>query len=269
MLARRTDGITIHTFAGLSRYPGLRHAVSDRAGGVSSGCWESLNLGLHVGDEPRRVIENRRRFCDAAGFDHARLVVAQQVHAGVAAAVTAADSGRGALDHAEAVPGADALVCAQPGVPLMALCADCPLVLLVDGPARVLGVVHASWRSIAANILPRSVRLMREMGAEAGRIRAAIGPCVGKCCYEIREGMLKTVNGSGLPADTYTERRSAGRLFFDLASAVAGQLQAAGVGERLIETAGLCTACNAGRFYSYRASGGQTGRFALLAEMAP
>jgi len=268
MISENRNGIGVHRFGLLQGVPELLHGVSDRAGGVSEGVYHSLNVGLHVGDVPPLVVENRRRFCMAAGIDPARLVVGEQVHGGKVVTVTGADAGRGAAGHSDALAGADALVCAEPDVPLLALCADCPLVVIFDAEACVLGVVHASWRSLAAGIVAGAVGAMACLGAAPPRMLAGIGPCVGKCCYPVGADFADNIVHSSLPAAERYIEENEGRLFFDLPAAVSGALCFAGVPVRQIEAAGLCTSCNVGRFFSFRASAGKTGRFALVAQIA-
>jgi len=256
--------ISLHTFPSLARVPGLLHGVTDRRGGVSAAPYDSLNLGLHVGDDPRCVLENRRRACDAAGIDPERLVVAEQVHRGNVATVTARDAGRGALDHSAAVAEADALVTADRHLPLMALSADCPLVIIVDPERSVLGLVHSGWRSTAAGIAGAAISAMAALGGRPDHMLAAISPCVGKCCYEVQDDFIDiAVHSAIVKADTYLDRRGA-RTFFDLPGAVRGQLCEAGVPRRNIEASGVCTACSTDRFFSNRVDG-TTGRLAALA----
>ena len=271
MFTEHHNGIAIHRFSIFRGVPGLVCGFSGRTGGVSTGGYASLNLGLHVGDAPHCVLENRRRLCGAAGIDAQRLVIGEQVHAGVVRIVCAADAGRGATGHGSSVNGADGLVTAEPLLPLMALSADCPLVVLHDAQARVLGVVHASWRSAAAGIVGAAVDAMASLGGTPARMRAAVAPCVGKCCYEVRDDFIEIIVHSAIgTAERYIERRE-GRTFFDVRAAVAGLLRASGLAECSIEAAEACTACTTGAFYSHRAcggaQGGKTGRFALFAEM--
>ena len=268
MFSETFNGITIHRFGVLAGQPGLLHGVSDRHGGASGGEYASLNLGLHVGDRPERVLQNRRMLCRAAGIDPLRLAIGEQVHGGKVCVVSADDAGRGAVEHAAALAGADGLVCAQPGLPLMAFSADCPLVIMFDSQARVLGLVHASWRSTAAGIVQAAAEAMSALGACPERLCAAIAPCVGKCCYEVGDDLIDSVLHSRIPdADSYIGKRD-GRTFFDVEGAVAGCLRAAGVARGQIEIAGACTACSCGRFYSYRSARGKTGRFAAFAQIA-
>jgi len=266
MISHQTSGLTIHRFASLQRFAGLVHGVSDRFGGVSEGGYESLNMGLHCGDDPARVLENRRRFCEASGIDATRLTAGAQVHGAQAAVVSDRDAGRGALDYSTAVPDVDALVCRCPNVPIVALSADCPLVIMYDPAAAVAAVMHASWRSTAGGIAAATIDTMQQLGARAERIVAGIAPCVGVCCYEVRRDFVDIVTGSLEDAESHLVH-SGGRMFFNLPQAVAAELRRCGVSDGNIETAGICTSCG-GRFYSYRASGGRTGRFAAVVEIS-
>ena len=263
MIIRKTNGVSIHSFSALAERHRLLHGFSGRGGGVSQGGYASLNLGLHVGDDPALVLENRRRFCRAAGIDLGRLVVGEQVHGGSVCTVTQSDAGRGAREHESSIAGADALVSNQPGVPLMALSADCPLVVMFDPEAPAAAVVHAGWRSIAARILTAAVKAMAALGAAPGRLLAGIGPAAGRCCYDVRADFIRAME----TAERHVARRE-GRTFFDLEGAASDELQAAGVPAGSIHSACLCTCCHADAFYSARASGGRTGRFGAFVCMS-
>ncbi len=166
---------------------GVLHGFSDRFGGVSRGPYASLNVGLHVGDEPADVIENRRRLCRALGVDPESLVVGEQVHGIQVAVVTAADKGRGAFSLTDVVPGVDALITDTPGVALFAMYADCVPVFLYDPRRRAVGLAHAGWKGTVAGIARRTVQAMHEtFGSRPADMYARpIGPSIGPCCYEV------------------------------------------------------------------------------------
>ncbi|HUT32378.1 MAG TPA: peptidoglycan editing factor PgeF [Planctomycetota bacterium] len=251
-------------FASLSDLEGIVHAVSTRHGGVSVGPFESLNVGLHVGDDPEAVLENRRRLCEAAGVDPASLVAGAQVLGNAVAWVTERDRGRGASDAATALPDTDALITDSRGVTLIAFSADCPLVALVDPGRRAIGLVHASRRGTLGRIAERTVRAMeRLLGCRPADLRAAIAPSIGPCCYEVGEEVLAEARAALPEADRFFRRRN-GRLHLDLWVANAAQLVEAGLPPERVEAPTLCTRCRSDEFFSYRASGGRTGRFALL-----
>ena len=165
------------TVAALDR-PGLSHGFFTRAGGVSEGIFASLNCGLGSSDDAASVAENRRRALTQLGFAADRLATCYQVHGAEVAAVTAP------WRH-EDRPRADAMVTATPGVALGILTADCAPVLFADPAARVIGAAHAGWRGALSGVLEATVAAMERQGATAGRISAAIGPCIGTASYEV------------------------------------------------------------------------------------
>lgn len=263
------SAVPLFTFAGLAALPGIAHGVSTRHGGASADPFTSLNVGLHVGDDPAIVVANRRRLAAALGLAQGDLVVAAQVHGGVVAVVGAADRGRGARDHASAVAGADALITDAPGVGLLVMVADCVPLLLADPVRRAVGVVHAGWRGLAADVVGNAVRAMaRAFGSAPADLRAGIGPCIGAADYAVGDEVFTAMvarfgpSAAGWFAALDGERRS-----LDLAAAARDQLRRAGLAADRIEVAGVSTATD-DRFYSHRASGGRTGRFAGLIALA-
>jgi YfiH family protein len=256
--------VVLHRFESLVHLDGVVHGVTTRAGGVSTGPFASLNLGLHVGDEPEAVLENRRRACRALEVEAGSLVAGAQVLGSAVAWATGADRGRGALDPASALPGTDALITDSPGVTLVAFSADCPLVALVDPLRRAIGLAHASRRGLLGHVVARTVRAMeRLLGCEPSGLLAAIAPSVGPCCYEVGDEVFQAARQALPGAERYFTRRG-GRQHLDLWAATAEQLTEAGVLPQRIEQAGLCTCCHADEFFSYRAAQGPTGRFALF-----
>jgi len=243
----------------------VRAAFSTRSGGVSEGSLSTLNLGLHVGDDPNRVIENRHRFCGALGIDAETLVCGEQVHGNRVAVVGRSDLGRGALDRASAIPLTDALVTADPGVPLAAFFADCVPLLFYDPGQHVIGLAHAGWRGTENRIGLETVRMMQErFGVEPYRLLAAIGPSIGACCYPVgNEVRIRFAAAFG--ADAGILRQTVGEAWMlDLWAANRLVLLEAGLQPENIELAGVCTACHSTQYFSYRAHNGQTGRQAAL-----
>jgi polyphenol oxidase len=206
--------------------PGGTALFTTRRGGVSEGPYASLNLGLWTDDDAARVRDNRERVRAEVGVE--RLAQGRQVH------------GTRVVVDAQGIEEADGQVISDPGVGAMVLVADC-LPVALAGPERV-GVVHAGWRGLAAGVL--------EGGVEAtGAVAAAIGPGIGPCCYEV---------GDDVRAVFGTSERT-----LDLKAIARARLEAAGV--RDIHDCGLCTSCDAERFFSHRRDRGVTGRQAGLA----
>ncbi len=220
------------------------------------------------GDKPAdMVVENRQLVCSAMGIDSKMLVIGEQVH-GARVAVVGPDEASGkAASAADTIAGTDALVTQTPGVALCCLAADCPVILLADHEARVVAAAHSGWRGTAAGIARAAVEAMASLGSQAKRLWAAIGPPIGPCCYEVGEEVRDAL-GSWPAAEKFFVRRE-GRLFFDLAAALRGQLLDCGLrGERIL-AAPLCTSCWNDLFYSYRREGRAAGRTAGVIAIAP
>ena len=258
------DGLRIGRFDALAGLEDVVHGVSTRQGGVSDGPYASLNVGFLRGDSAGAVLENRRRLCGALGLEVGSLVTCDQVLGNAVAWVTEADRGKGARDAATALPDTDALIADSPGVTLMALSADCPLIALVDPDRPAVGVVHASRLGTLGQVALRTVRAMeRLLGCDPAAMLAGIGPSIGPCCYEVGGEVLAEAREALSDADRLFERRDGG-LYLDLWAANVAQLVESGLPRERIELAGLCTKCRPEEFFSYRAAGGRTGRFALL-----
>jgi len=228
---------------------GARAAFSTRMGGVSEPPYDGLNLGLLTEDRGDAVAENRLRLAAALGLAPEQVVFARQVHG--THLIEGADPTRGSFvlnsrtREPRDVAAADGHVVREAGLAPLVFAADC-LPVALYGP-RGLAVVHAGWRGLAGGILAA--------GAESvGATRAAIGPGIGPCCYEVGGEVLGAFADLGDVAD--------GRML-DLPE-VAGRLLArAGVEE--VQSAGLCTSCERGLFFSHRRDDGRTGRQAGLA----
>src|SRR5580704_9687511 len=164
---------------------GADAAVTARSGGVSSGPYATLNLSLGVGDDPACVRENRRRLAVGFGASPEDFVFARQVHGAGVRVVGAADRGSGAFRLDDAIPDADALVTATPGVVLAILTADCVPIVLHDPVAGVLACVHAGWRGNVARVGAAAVSAMRQLGSDPADIVAGIGPAIDPARYQV------------------------------------------------------------------------------------
>jgi len=254
---------------------GVDAVVTTRGGGVSTGPYESLNLALHVGDDPEAVIENRRRAAGALGAGLEELVIANQVHGRSFFIVTGEDSGRGATVAEDALPGADVLVVAQPGPVLVTLVADCVPIVLFDPLARVLATVHAGWRGTASRAVDAALDAMASLGSSPDHVVAGIGPGVSPLTYRVGHEVVAalrncfggTAEGVVRPAPECGTGSGGGRWLVDLWAANHRILEEAGVSARSIHLADVPTG-NAGPFFSDRVAR-PCGRFALLARLPP
>ena len=163
------------TAPGLAGLKGVRHGFFGKPGGVSGGIYASLNAGPGSDDDPSAVAENRARISAAMGAS--ALLSCHQIHSADVVHVTKA--------WTDARPQADAMVTTVPGLALCILTADCTPVLFADAEARVIGAAHAGWKGALGGVLESTIASMTELGAEPGRIRAAIGPTIGQASYEV------------------------------------------------------------------------------------
>ena len=249
----------------LAQQSRLLHGFSGRGGGVSEGPYASLNLGPHSGDDIERVRENRRRFRSAVSVEDWAGLAPRQVHSAEVAVVRAADG----LPAEGVLPG-DGVVTDLPGVALSILAADCLPVLLYEPARGVIGAVHAGWRGTAGAIAGVAVRAMVEaFGCDPAQIVAALGPAIGRCCYEVGPEVLAAVGAvTPLAAELY-EPLPAGKGLLDLVAANRAQLLQAGLLPANIDALHRCTACHTDRFFSHRREGEPTGRAGALIALRP
>lgn len=242
---------------------GILTACSCRMGGESAVVPGTLNLALHVGDEAKLVLENRRRFAEALGIKAEAFTTCAQVHGSKVQLITPALVGAGALQVADTIAATDALVTNLPEVPLLLFYADCTPVLIADPVKRVIGLAHAGWRGTVAEIVKQTIKVMQEsFGCEPEAMLGAIGPCIGACCYEVDDFVRDK-------ALQYTEffapvPGKQGKYMLDLQGLNAKQLRDCGLKQENISLAKTCTNDNNSRFCSYRAEQGKTGRMGVV-----
>lgn len=230
---------------------GLVHAISTRAGGVSPAPYDTLNLSLSVGDDPARVLENRRRFAAALGFQPDRLVTSRQVHGDDVLIVDEQYQPRDPL------PAADVQITNRPGWLLTLRFADCVPVLLYAPRQRVVGAVHAGWRGTLQRAPARALEAMQARFHVSPRdVLVGIGPSIGPCCYEVGADVAQAFGGFPGVLASRAERQ-----ILNLWEANRQTLLAAGVPAGQIEVARLCTRCHSDLFFSHRAQGYPAGRF--------
>ena len=231
------------------------HGFTTRVGGVSSAPYDSLNLSMHRGDDPKNVAENFRRLTEAVGADLQHLVLTHQTHTDIVRAVTAADAH--GLDH-HTYPECDGLVTNTPGVALWVFTADCTPILLHDPVTGAVGAVHAGWRGTAAKIAQKAVQAMtREYGCKPENIRAAIGPNIGACCFETDRDVPQAVYDALEQRAESHIRFQDGKYYVNLKEINRLILQDAGVENIALSDA--CTACDPKHYWSHRRMGKQRG----------
>ncbi len=278
----------------LSEFPWLIHGFSTRVGGFSRAYGKGdLNLGFTRDDTKSAVERNRRVFLHEVGAVTKRpsgrngnptlwpIVTLRQVHSDVIHCVDAHG-----IDSASHDPlTGDGLLTATPGLLLAIQTADCLPVILVDAKRRAVGVFHAGWRGTLKRIVVKGVGQMQHwFGSRPRDLKAAIGPGIHGCCYDVGEDVRGTFESQFSYAgklfrevkesDPVREKypllfltaRAPGhgelpnKIFLDLVEANRQQLLEAGLLSKSIWTSPLCTSCNHNLLFSYRSEKGRTGR---------
>jgi YfiH family protein len=256
MIRISRNGVPFRQFETLACHPGIVHGVFGRLGGRSTGPYATLNVGDGVGDDSATVRANLETILDTLGIRRERVVTAHQVHGNRVAVV-------GDKEGSSVLAGCDALVTNQPGCVLLLRFADCLPVLLFDPERQAVGLAHAGWRGCVAGVAVRTLQAMQEaFNCRAADVRAWLAPAIGPSCYEVGADVISAVGMAIGHRASAVLRTGDGRTLFDLPGAVRLQLQDAGVNQ--VEDCGLCTHCHTAEFYSHRAEGGLTGRFAVL-----
>ncbi len=274
----------------LAAIPWLRHGFSTRAGGYSRiDGGNSLNLGFAAQDSRAAVEKNRRAFASAVTLNNAmgqgvsrpsnngpELITLRQIHSDLIHCIS----------ETPPKPGTgDGLITRTPSILLAILTADCLPIILVDAKLRAVGAFHAGWRGTAKRIVEKGVgEMQRCFGSRPQDLKAAIGPGIRGCCYQVGSEVRAAFESqfeyaSALFRETedrddiherypllFLTARAPGhselptKIFLDLAEANRRQLLNAGVLPKNISDLGLCTSCRQDLFFSHRAEEGKTGR---------
>lgn len=229
----------------LSAVPGLRHAFFSREGGVSAGIYEGLNAGIGSYDDPGHVAENRRRMAEQMGVAPTHFLTAHQVHSPDVVVATMPW-------ETTARPRADAIVTRTEGLSIGATAADCGPILFVDPNARVIGAAHAGWKGALTGVVESTIAAMEKLGAERGRMIAAIGPLIRQPSYEVGgEFVERFIEADAENGRFFIPSARNGHSMFDLGGFIRMRLENAGI--LLIDDTGIDTYADE-RFYSYRRS---------------
>ena len=258
-------GITLLSFDLLAKETGALHAITTRAGGESLPPFESLNLGLNVGDVQECVVRNYQLVSKALGIELDSFATCKQVHGDRVIEVTEKDEAKGPFSHYH--EEADAMITKVPGPVLMVRVADCIPVLFFDPVQKVIGIAHAGWRGTVKEIAAKTAEvIVSRYNSDPARILVGIGPSIGPCCYEV-DNQVRAYYEEKFPSGRNLFEEREGKNYLNLWEANRRQLLNTGIREENIELAGLCTACHPQTFFSHRREKGRTGRFAALIGM--
>lgn len=236
------------------------HAFTTRFGGVSGGIYSSLNLGQSLGDDIVNVKENYNILCNSIGISVDDLIRSKQVHGTDIRIVTENDRGKLFTND---LPAADGLITNKKTVALIIYTADCVPILLHDPVKSVICAVHAGWRGTAANIAGNAINKMKEFfDCVPDNIKAAIGPCISKCCFETDNDVSDALrNTLGISADSCIEVYN-NKFRVDLKEA--NKILLSSVGVKDINISDECTCCLSSKYWSHRRSNTKRGSQASI-----
>lgn len=260
MMVERTCGGTVFW---QGEHIAAPHGFSTRLGGVSEGIFSSLNLGHRRGDEPEWVRRNYEIFCDATKTDVNSIVMANQVHGNFVKRVSSEDVKDDLFSPAKFE--ADGLVTNTPGITLVVFSADCIPILFFDPAQKIIAAVHAGWRGTALGIAAQGVRAMEALGSRPEDIRCAIGPGIGKGCFETDDDVPQSMAGTlGKWAEAYCKPLGNQRFQVDLKGLNGEILRRAGILEQNLAVSGECTCCKHEKYWSHRFTKGLRGSQAAV-----
>ena len=239
----------------------VRHGFSTRLGGVSEGCYSSLNLSFTRGDREEAVRENFRRIGNAFGVRCEDMVFTQQTHTTNVRVVTDQDRGIGIV-RPRSYADVDGLVTNVPGICLVTFFADCVPLYFLDPVKKVIGLSHSGWRGTVGKIGRKTVELMQEQyGCSPADILAAVGPSICQDCYEVSEDVIDQFREHFAEKDwpELFYKKENGKYQLDLWKANELVFLEAGIDKEHIAVTNLCTHCNSDILYSHRTTGDKRG----------
>lgn len=239
----------------------VRHGFSTRLGGVSEGCWASLNLSFDRGDSPEAVMENFRRIGSELGVRCEDMVLSQQTHTTNVCVVTGEDRGKG-ITRERDYKDVDGLITDEPGICLVTSYADCVPLYFVDPVKKAIGLSHSGWRGTVGRIGQKTIEMMSEcFGSDPADVLAAIGPSVCKDCYEVSGDVIEKFREAfdeKLWPELFYEKEN-GKYQLDLWKANEFIFLESGILPEHMAVTNLCTHCNSRILYSHRAMGDRRG----------
>ncbi len=253
-------------FDKLSDYDMIEHGFSTRLGGVSTGIFESMNLGFNRGDDDDNVKRNFLIISKALNMPYENIVLSAQTHTTNIRIVDEADKGKGIIIPRD-YENVDGLMTNVSQIPLVTFYADCVPLLLFDPVKRVIAASHSGWRGTVNRMGKVTVEKMVEVyGCEPKDIIACIGPSICKECYEVSADVAKAFMDEF--ADSGYENivfpKDNDKYLIDLWEANRVILNMSGITNTNIDISGICTCCNSGWLFSHRATGGKRGNLAAF-----
>ncbi len=251
------DSVAFLTFKELEKYSFVRHGYSTRLGGVSKNEFKSLNLSFSVGDDTKLVNENYDIFCSCLGVQRYNLALASQVHEDKVTKVSKKNLNK--IDFTK-FEETDGLITSESGIVLTTFHADCIVIYMIDISKKIVGLAHAGWRGTVKNIAGKlAKKFITEYNSSFSDMVCAIGPGIGKCCFEVSESVLTYFRALNIPNNFIQFSRDDSRIYIDLLEVNKILLLREGLKNENIFKSDICTMCNHDMLFSHRFTGGKRG----------
>ncbi len=264
---REKDGLVWFTLPQWQE-AGARVIMTTRCGGISEAPFQSLNLALHVDDDPHMVVENRKKLLKTIDATEDIFVTLKQVHGEKILSAGKDTGNRGFFSYDDAVDDTDGIFTADKRIMMATFYADCLPIAVFHPQKKLLGLAHAGWKGTYRNIGAKLIAAMRKKcDFDPSELWCALGAGIGSCCYEVDRNFYDNfVQRYDMAKDWFCTTDHAA-LHFDNVKANIMLLEQIGVKKENISVLGLCTACHNDLFYSYRKERGKTGRHGLWGEL--
>ena len=244
----------------------IRHGFSTRLGGVSEGCWASMNLSFERGDRPEAVMENFRRIGAELGVRCEDMVLSQQTHTANVRVVTGADRGKG-ITRERDYTDVDGLITNEPGICLVTSFADCVPLYFVDPVHHAIGLSHSGWRGTVHRMGRVTLKTMKEaFGTKPEDVICAIGPSICQSCFEVGGEVIEEFQKEFDPfywKELFYAKEN-GKYQLDLWKANEIVLLEAGIQKEKLQITDICTRCNPEYLFSHRIMGNERGNLAAF-----
>lgn len=257
------DRLKYYTFENLNS---IKHCFSTRYGGVSTGCFSSMNLDFRE-DKKENVIKNYDIICNAIGVKKENTFWTKQVHEDNIVVAKAEDRGKGLFRERTVQDGYDAIITNEKDIVLTGFSADCVLIFFFDPQKKAIGIAHSGWRGTVKQIGKKTVEKLKQVyGCSPKDILCGIAPAIGRDHFQVDEEVVRAFreNIEGCEKFIFPDKENEKKFYIDLHSANQYILQQAGVPEENIENSRICTMCDIDSFFSHRIMGVNRGSLAGL-----
>lgn len=244
----------------IKQFPGLAAGMTTKHGGASRGDYETLNLGLHVGDELSAVCSNRSKVSELVNFPLNTWVGAEQTHGIHLKKISNADRGKGSNSYENSIKDTDGFYTNEEGI-LLSLCfADCVPLFFIAPESRMIGIAHAGWKGTVGQIAKEMIIAWGREGINPQQISVVIGPSICEKCYIVDKHVINLVENTLVDVEILPYNLiDDGQYSLDLREVNKHILMKSGVPDSNILMTRYCSSCD-DEFFSHRRDQGRTGR---------